>query len=678
LRHFLKIRALTDVRYRYRIMRIRVIGLAVAVLAGSGAVAARAAGTDLPPGPQLGGVPAPDISQGFGYYIPGVTVRPPIATNPPVTGGFSAPFVEPGPDCPRTNGTTQPCKPAAASVAVLPNGKVLYFDALEGEQQVNLNVVAEFGDKAIDDQSRVLDPTNQTWLTPSPATGGASGSGYTEYLVPHAPAPLDQVLNDPGMALGALFCSDLVFLANGKLLTPGGTHYYEEPHLPGSSLGISELEGLRSTRIFDPATNTWSQSGDMNHGRWYPSLVTLPDGKVFVASGVTKLLKPMYPSHPLDSGTNVKQTETYDPATGKWTDNGASAAKTLPLYPRLHLLPDGKVYYDAGGQVFNPMGQSYDEPLWNFTSIYDPATRAWKDAGLPLSITLGAGHILPSVSAGLRGSSFSVMLPLTYPYTSASFLSAGGVLGTSPGAYFGTDASAIATVNTAAGDAWTSTATAPLNNARWFPTAVVLPTGQVMAFSGTNRDEVLGPGTSFPVTQAELFDPATRTWTPMASAHQPRGYHNTAVLLPGGDILIGGSSPITTLYTYNNSLPGGFMPNFRDPTFEIYKPPYLFWGPRPTITSAPSTVGYGGQFTIDTPSDVESVTLVRNTALTHLIDGDQRTIVLPITSHVSGQSITVSGPPSGAVAPPGPYMLFINTRTAKGLVPSVAAEVMVN
>src|SRR5438105_4089122 len=73
----------------------------------------------------------------------------------------------------------------------------------------------------------------------------------------------------------------------------GGTAYYQDPRLT-DNLGVIELEGLKNTRIFDPASNTWSQTGSMNYGRWYPSTVTLPDSKVIVAGGVTKLLKPLY------------------------------------------------------------------------------------------------------------------------------------------------------------------------------------------------------------------------------------------------------------------------------------------------------------------------------------------------------------------------------------------------
>jgi hypothetical protein len=666
-------------RTRQAVILISLGAIVASVLA---VVDSARAGT-LPPGPQLGGLPVPDLSTtppGL-PTIPGLTVAAPITGPAASLGQFGAPFSEPGADCPQTNGNTVPCKPAAVNVVVLPNGKVLYWNGLEGEEGVNLSIVAEGGDTLANDQTRLLSLAGPTWSTPSPVDGGGNGSAYTEYLVPNAPAPLDDVLNSPGSALGALFCSDQVFLADGRVLTPGGTHWYAEPSLPGTGLGIAELEGLRETRIYDPATNTWTQSGRLNYGRWYPSLVTLPDGKVFTASGVTKLLKPLYTNHPADSGTNVRQTETYDPATGKWTDNGASAARSLPLYPRLHLLPDGKIYYDAGGQVFNPMGEAYDEITWNLAALYDPAARSWQSLGLPIQVRTDTESGVPAITAGFRGSAFSVMLPLAPPYTSASFLSAGGVLGTTPGAYFGTQASTLNTVNTAAGDKWTTTSTAPLVNARWFSTAVALPTGDVMAFSGANRDDTLGPATTFAVTQAELFDAATKTWHPMAAGHQPRTYHNTAVLLPTGEVLVGGHAPISALYMYNTTLPGGFNPNFRDPTFEIYKPPYLFWGPRPAISAlSTSTLGYGGALNIDVttgqPGAIESVVLVRNAAMTHLVDGDQRSVVLPITSR-SGNTLTVATPPTGAVAPPGPYLVFVNQRTANGLVPSVAAQVFV-
>src|SRR5207244_1382248 len=150
------------------------------------------------------------------------------------------------------------------------------------------------------------------------------------------------------------FCSDQKFLADGRLIDTGGTGYYDDPVLVPDQFGVPELEGLRNTRIYDPRTNTWSQTGDTNIGRWYPTLITLGNGKILAASGVQKLVKPVYLDRPEGSGTNVKQTEIYDPVTGKWTDNGTSAQRSLPLFPRLHLLPDGKVFYNAAGQAFNP------------------------------------------------------------------------------------------------------------------------------------------------------------------------------------------------------------------------------------------------------------------------------------------------------------------------------------
>ncbi|MCA1726860.1 MAG: DUF1929 domain-containing protein, partial [Actinobacteria bacterium] len=434
--------------------------------------------------------------------------------------------------------------------------------------------------------------------------------------------------------------------------------------------GGPELAGIRNTRVYHTATGRWTQTGPMQWARWYPSLITLPDGKVYVAGGVIKLIKPLYPSRPpTESGTNVKQTETFDPRTGKWSYNGASADHSLPLYARMHLLPDGKIFYDPGGQAFNPAGQGYDEVLWNLSAIYDPRSRTWTQGPVP-----GLGSTAP----GFRGSTFSVALPLEPPYTRARFLTAGGVVGTPPGGYMAVADSRIATVDTAEGDTITYEQTAPLNNARWFSTAVALPTGQVMAFSGTTGDEVLGPGTSMPIHQAELFDPGTGEWTPMASAGETRAYHNSAILLPDGRVLVGGHAPIPTLYTTHQTLPGGFTDNHRNTTFEIYSPPYLFWGPRPVIASAPGRVRYGRTFTLRVPNArrIQQVVLIRNAASTHVIDGDQRTVVLRIVGRTAS-TVTVAGPPTGAVAPPGPYLLFVNAQTAKGMVPSVGRQVLV-
>jgi hypothetical protein len=402
--------------------------------------------------------------------------------------------------------------------------------------------------------------------------------------------------------------------------------------------------------------------------------VTLADGDVFVTSGSTKLIKPVYRDRVADSGGNVRQTETYDVATGTWTTNPQSADRSLPLYPRMHLLPNGHVFFNAGGQAFNPAGQSYDEALWNIAAAYDPETKSWTDLGIP-----GLGTLTP----GFRGSTFSVMLPLRPDadgnYTSASFLAAGGVAGVTPGTYLATATSLVTTVDTSGGAmSMTSEPTGDLNNARWYSSGVLLPDGSVLAVNGADRDEVVAPGTGFPVRQAELFDPETRTWQAAAMQQQPRTYHNSAVLLPDGRVLVGGHAPISTLYGSNQTLPGGFSPNDgRDPSFEIYSPPYLFRGPRPVIDAAPSALRHAERFTVATrdAASIESVVLVRNASATHIVDLDQRSVELPFERR--GNALHVKAPPSGAVAPGGEYMLFINKRTADGLVPSVSAPVRV-
>jgi len=293
--------------------------------------------------------------------------------------------------------------------------------------------------------------------------------------------------------------------------------------------------------------------------------------------------------------------------------------------------------------------------------------------------------MLGPVPVGFRGSSFSVMLPLrpdeNGKYAKAQFLSAGGVLGTWPSTYTADDSSVINTVDTSSGDRMTtSEATGKLNHRRWYSSGVLLPTGEVLAVNGANRDEVVLPGSGDPVPQAELFDPVSKTWKPVAVDSRNRSYHSSAVLLPDGRVLVGGHAPINTMY-------GGASDSFKDnagwtgpesdPTFSIYSPPYLFRGDRPVITDVNRSVRYDQPLTIHTTAagDISKVVLVRNPSFTHLIDSDQRSVEVPVVSR-TGDSVTVMVP-GNTVLPPGPYMLFVNRTTPKGEIPSVSKPVSV-
>lgn len=632
------------------------------------------------------------------------------------------------------------CKPAAGTIAVLGDGRFLYLNALEGTENAELAVIAQFGEVSVNDQSRVmtLDDNDQaSWVKPSPIDGGANPDGNDSTTLTGG---LLDTADNTDINDGALFCADVVFLPDGRMMAVGGTDYYSEPGIDGLPVGVVELEGLKASRIFDPATNTWSQSGDMEFGRWYPSLVSLANSDIFVASGVTKLLKPVYPEDPLQSGRNVAQTETYDIENGTWTNNGSAAQRSLPLFPRMHLLPNGHVYYNAGGQAFNPFGQAYDQALWNIVGTYNPETKRWTDlgyAGLPLRVnelglselsttlnptnmdpdqvqnllgdlvgqtlsdpTAAIGQLLETpvddrsleraIGAGMRGSTFSIQLPLRPDanggYHTSEFLTAGGVptyvAAGSPGGYLPVSSSRIDTVATNGDDmAYESRLTGSLNQPRWYGSGVMMPDNSVMVFSGGTRDGVAVTGLEGAIIQSERFDIETETWEPMASANRERTYHNTAVLMPDGRVLIGGHSPINTAYaSFINLDELGFADYAgRDPSFEIYTPPYATREDRPVIEKAPvALLTNGGVFDIRTDrSDIDQVMLIRRKATTHLIDGDQRAVELPIVDR-RNKKVRVKMTGNRAVLPAGQYMLFVSYEAEDGMrLPSTSTPVSV-
>ena len=553
------------------------------------------------------------------------------------------------------------CKPTAVSSTVLPDGRILYWNGLESLENVTLNAVLQASSVSRNSQARILDLRSGTpvWTVPTPSDGGATSADIG--TGPPWPLPGNNGFNNNPKAIGDMFCSDQVALANGKLLISGGTGWYQEPQVaPG--IGVVELQGLRNSRLFDPATNTFTQVGSMNYGRWYPDLVEMGNGNVFVGGGVRKLVQ--------TDGTNVRNTEIFDATSMTWTTNAPTGDAALPLFPRFHLLPNGNIYYSGVGQMFGPFGEAIDEALYALHESYTPATNTWTPYGIG---TFGA-----------RSGAFSVLLPLkpdaSGQYNSAQVLTGGGTLGPPPGSYVTNPFTEISSFSASQNWAPSFSVGPLLNNARWFSSAVVMPNDAVAVFNGGTRDEVVNPGTEAAVHMAEMYAPWDNQFHNLSPDNRDRTYHNTAVLLADGSILVGGHAPINAYYTFSNNIAHntiGTANNFRDPSFEIYKPPYFFKGNRPSISSAPAGVAYGSAFNVATPdvANITSVKLIRLPALTHIVDANMRSVELPFTK--AGDHLVVNTPSNPSVVPPGNYYLFINTGSGANAVPSTAAIVNV-
>jgi hypothetical protein len=389
--------------------------------------------------------------------------------------------------------------------------------------------------------------------------------------------------NVPNAFVG-MFCSGNSSLADGRIFVSGGHE--------------GTFIGSRISSIFDPATSTWTRGANMTSGRWYPTNTTLGNGQVLVVSG----------SETCDTCI-ADIPEIYNPVTNTWR-RLVSARLTMPLYPFMFLLPDGRVLY-AGGEDPNQV-----------TRVLNMTTETWSIVD-PTPLSAGT----------------AVM------YQPGKILKTGG-----PGFGVTPDAGSYVIDMNLPTPAWR--ATVPMHHARAFHNMTVLPDGTVLTVGG-DTDGSLG-NVDAAVFEAELWSPQAETWARLPPMQTPRLYHSSALLLPDGRVVVAG---------------GGKGDGPDQYSAEIYSPPYLFRGARPTITSAPATAQWGSTIFVGTPdANITSVSLIRLNTTTHGFDHDQRFQNLSFTP--AGAGLNVQMPANGNVAPPGYYMLFILNSTG---VPSIAS-----
>ena len=401
-----------------------------------------------------------------------------------------------------------------------------------------------------------------------------------------------------------MFCNGMVVLPDGRPFVMGGTLQYDPFH------------GELRTSTYDPATNTFTDQQSMAHGRWYPTGTVLGDGRLMIFSGLNET-----------GGTNTS-VEFYSASSG-WSA-AFSAPWTPPLYPRMHVLPNGNVFYSGATTG---------------SSLFNPATHTWTT------------NVAFTNYSGTRTYGSSVLLPLTPAnnYKPRVLIMGGGNPSTTTSELIDLSAATPKWV-------YGPSMLAP----RIEMNATILPNGQVLALGGSLNDE----DTASASLNADLYtdnpDVTKSTFTPAGVEQFARLYHSVSLLLPDATVWVAGGNPQRGTYETH---------------MEIYSPPYLFnadgtLATRPTITgTSSSTIGYNGAFQVQTPDavNISSVVLMRNGAVTHAFDMDQRNVGLSFTAGAGVLNIT--GPPNGNIAPPGYYMLFLLNNAG---VPSIASIVQVS
>jgi hypothetical protein len=297
-----------------------------------------------------------------------------------------------------------------------------------------------------------------------------------------------------------------------------------------------------SAELYDPTTGSWTAAGRML-GYSGSNLTRLLDGKVL-------------------AGTS----ELYDPASGSWTATGRTVAVHQDR-GTITLLLDGRVLV-AGGHADTSNG------VTGSAELYDPQTGTWTVTGS--MVTPRAGHtatLLPDgrvlvAGGGDYGDDWTMasaelydpvsgtwtatgtMLAKVGPRNSssnqvASLLRDGRVLvagfvvldcaidGSGPCSFV----SDVELYDPGSGT-WTATGTMAV--AREGFTATLLPDGKVLVTGGVRL--VSGSISDVAVASAEVYDPVTGTWTAAATMAVPRADHTATLLLEGKVLVAGGGS----------------------------------------------------------------------------------------------------------------------------------------
>jgi len=541
----------------------------------------------------------------------------------------------------------------------------------------------------------------------------------------------DHLLNaaafeDAGFSRGLnynIYCSGHAMLADGRLFIAGGHD-------------MAQANGVKKTNIFDPESEKWldrdlpcakaewendrfgknlfsqnpkathftqcnvvdkesrdpSHSSDMKYERWYPTAITLPDGKVLIVGGHDQNEKVGPNPDTNDAAfiaTRIIQAvpEIYDPKTDT-TIALENARKVFPEYAQAHVVQTGPKENDWKVCMIdgNPADPSEASPVPSETAkMEDDIHHHGPNSGATFCLdVLGAladpdrevpaeNHwefLDEAQTAHGSGSTADLLKIASNGSTEYHKVAIFG------GADKDEMASQIVEMINYTDDKPKWKRQDDLLKAASSNTAIPLPNGQVLIVGGRGDRRKTYEKLTFAY---QMFNPDTGHIKELVTTTVPRGEHSNAFLMPDATVLVMGGNRTDAVPKGDKVFPRG-DPDLGVNTARIYKPPYLFnkdGSPahRPVIADAPHTIFYGTIFDLKMSKkeslEVEKIVIIRTGINTHALSTDIRYVQIPFYVENNGD-VKVKAPKTSVQAMPGDYMLFVVDN--KG-VPSKAAHV---
>ncbi|KAI4350828.1 hypothetical protein L6164_005239 [Bauhinia variegata] len=418
------------------------------------------------------------------------------------------------------------------------------------------------------------------------------------------------------------------------------------------------LDGEQTVRSIGACEGCqWQENvNGLKERRWYPTQIILPGGEFLVVGGRRAF------SYEFLRLGRTDQKLSFFPFLYETTDLDENN-----LYPFVHLSTDGNVFVFANNR--SVLLDPYANKIVRTFPVLPGGSRNYPASGMSalLPIKLTTDNSTPPAEVIVCGGNQNNAFRLAE--TKKEFVPAlrdcNRIVITDPNPKWETE---------------------DMPSRRTMGDLLNLPTGELLFVNGAQRGTAAWWDAEEPNFTPVLYNPDKpqgERFKVMKASQIARMYHSSSALLPDGKIWVGGSNTHQT-YVDNDRFPTetrieNFSPSYLDAELDKY---------RPAIDEAASAkiLNYGQEFqTVFSINEVDGelsksdikVTIYPPPFTTHGYSMGQRLVILKnlnLNVETPGTyRLFSSAPPSGVIAPPGYYLLFVVHRG----VPSKAMWVQI-